>query len=67
MFYFQLFLAFWLSSVLLPGDLLPGVLLPGDLLPGVLHTMFQKKKYKRTNNDRQNIHIKLKIEQREPH
>ena len=22
----------------------------------------QKKKYKRTNNDRQNIHIKLKIE-----
>jgi len=29
MFYFQLFLGFWLSSVLLPGDLLPGVLLPG--------------------------------------
>jgi len=27
----------------------------------------QKKKYKRTNNDRQNIHIKLKIEQHEPH
>ena len=27
----------------------------------------QKKKYKRTNNDLQNIHIKLKIEQHEPH
>jgi hypothetical protein len=27
----------------------------------------QKKKYKRTNNDQQNIHIKLMIEQREPH
>ena len=26
----------------------------------------QKKKYKRTNNDLQNIHIKLKIEQHEP-
>ena len=27
----------------------------------------QKKKDKRTNNDLQNIHIKLKIEQHEPH
>ena len=27
----------------------------------------QKKKYKKTNNDLQNIHIKLKIEQCEPH
>ena len=27
----------------------------------------QKKKYKRTNNDLQNINIKLKIEQYEPH
>ena len=27
----------------------------------------QKKKYKRTNNDLQNIHIKLKIGQHEPH
>jgi hypothetical protein len=27
----------------------------------------QKKKYKRTNIDRQNIHIKLKIEYHEPH
>jgi hypothetical protein len=27
----------------------------------------QKKKHKRTNNDLQNIHIKLKIEQHEPH
>ena len=27
----------------------------------------QKKKYKRTNNDLQNIHIKLKIELHEPH
>jgi hypothetical protein len=27
----------------------------------------QKKKYKRTNNDLQNIHIKLKIEKHEPH
>ena len=27
----------------------------------------QEKKYKRTNNDLQNIHIKLKIEQCEPH
>jgi hypothetical protein len=35
-FYFQLFLGFWLSSALLPGDLLPGVLLPGVLLPGYL-------------------------------
>jgi hypothetical protein len=26
----------------------------------------QKKKYKRTNNDLQNIHIKLKIEKHEP-
>jgi hypothetical protein len=26
----------------------------------------QEKKYKRTNNDLQNIHIKLKIEQHEP-
>jgi hypothetical protein len=26
------------------------------------HNNDQKKKYKRTNNDRQNIHIKLKIE-----
>jgi hypothetical protein len=27
----------------------------------------QKKKYKRTNNDLQNIHIKLKIEKHETH
>ena len=27
----------------------------------------QKKKYKRTNNDLQNTHIKLKIEQQESH
>ena len=27
----------------------------------------QKKKYKRTNNNLQNIHIKQKIEQHEPH
>jgi hypothetical protein len=27
----------------------------------------QEKKYKRTNNDLQNIHIKIKIEQYEPH
>jgi hypothetical protein len=27
----------------------------------------QKKKYKRTNIDLQNVHIKLKIEYREPH
>ena len=27
----------------------------------------QKKKYKRTNNDLQNIHIKLNIEKHEPH
>ena len=27
----------------------------------------QKKKDKRTNNNLQNIHIKLKIEQHEPH
>jgi hypothetical protein len=27
----------------------------------------QKKKYKRTNNDLQNIHIKLKIEEHEHH
>ena len=27
----------------------------------------QKKKYKRTNNDLQSMHIKLKIEQYEPH
>jgi hypothetical protein len=27
----------------------------------------QKKKYKRTNNDLQNIHINLKIEEHEPH
>jgi hypothetical protein len=27
----------------------------------------QKKKYKRTNNVLQNIHMKLKIEQHEPH
>ena len=26
----------------------------------------QKKKHKRTNNDQQNIHIKLKIEKHEP-
>jgi hypothetical protein len=26
----------------------------------------QKKKYKRTNNDLQNIHIKLKIKEHEP-
>jgi len=29
--------------------------------------MAKKKKYKKTNNDLQNIHIKLKIEQHEPH
>ena len=39
--YFRLFLGFWLSSVLLPGDLLPGVLMPvvlllGDILPVVI-------------------------------
>jgi hypothetical protein len=27
----------------------------------------QKKKYKKTSNDRQNIHIKLKIERHKPH
>jgi hypothetical protein len=27
----------------------------------------QMKKYQRTNNDLQNIHIELKIEQHEPH
>jgi hypothetical protein len=27
----------------------------------------QQKKYKSTNNDPQNMHIKLKIEQHEPH
>ena len=27
----------------------------------------QKKKYKRTNDDLQNTHIKLKIESHEPH
>jgi hypothetical protein len=27
----------------------------------------RKKNHKRTNNDLQNIHIKLKIEQHEPH
>ena len=27
----------------------------------------QKKKYKRTNNNLQNMHIKQKIEQHEPH
>jgi hypothetical protein len=27
----------------------------------------QNKKYKKTNNDLQNIHIKLKIEKHEPH
>ena len=27
----------------------------------------QKKKHKRTNNDLQNIHIKLNIEKHEPH
>jgi hypothetical protein len=27
----------------------------------------QKKKYKRTNNDQQNIYIKLKVEKHEPH
>jgi hypothetical protein len=27
----------------------------------------QKKRYKRTHNDLQNIHIKLKIEKDEPH
>jgi hypothetical protein len=30
-------------------------------------TQWQKKKYKRTNNDLQNMHIKLKIEKHEPH
>jgi hypothetical protein len=29
--------------------------------------MVKRKKYKRTNNDLQNIHIKLKIEKQEPH
>jgi hypothetical protein len=29
--------------------------------------MAKRKKYKRTNTDLQNIHIKLKIEQHEPH
>jgi hypothetical protein len=29
--------------------------------------MAKIKKYKRTNNDRQNIHIKLKVEKSEPH
>jgi len=29
--------------------------------------MAKKKKDKRTNNDLQNIHIKLKIEKHEPH
>ena len=28
-FYFQLFLGFWLSSVILPGDILPCIILPG--------------------------------------
>jgi hypothetical protein len=27
----------------------------------------QKKRHKRTNNDLQNTHIKIKIEQHEPH
>ena len=27
----------------------------------------QKKKYQKTNNDLQNIHIELRIEQHEPH
>ena len=31
------------------------------------NTMAKRKKYKRTNNDLQNMHIKLKIEQHEPH
>ena len=31
------------------------------------NTMAKKKEDKRTNNDLQNIHIKLKIEQHEPH
>jgi hypothetical protein len=31
------------------------------------NTMTKRKKYKRTNNDQQNIHIKLKIEKHEPH
>ena len=31
------------------------------------NTMAKKNKYKRTNNDLQNIHIKLKIELHEPH
>jgi hypothetical protein len=30
-------------------------------------TQWPKKKYKRTNNDPQNIHIKLKIKKHEPH
>jgi len=30
-------------------------------------TQWPKEKYKRTNNDLQNIHIKLKIEKHEPH
>ena len=29
--------------------------------------MAKRKKYKTTNNDRQNIHIKQKIEKHEPH
>ena len=31
------------------------------------NTMTKRKKYKRTNNDLQNIHIKLKIRSHEPH
>ena len=31
------------------------------------NTMAKRKKYKRTNNDLQNIHIKLKIEKHKPH
>jgi hypothetical protein len=31
------------------------------------NTMAKRKKGKRTNNDLQNIHIKLKIELHEPH
>jgi adenylate cyclase class IV len=30
-------------------------------------TMAKRKKYKKTNNDLQNVHIKLKIESHEPH
>ena len=30
-------------------------------------TQWSKEKYKRTNNDLQNIHIKLMIEEHEPH